>query len=1099
MGFFITNTNKTLGETVNNLIPSCDYLFFLVGYFYFSGFQLLYKQITEDQELKILVGLEAESKINSYIEFSSSKGFTEQSNQSKRRTHWYKSIEKIIANSKDFDNQESLEAFRLFVKKIQNGTLEVRQTNTPCHAKMYIFQNDPDHNQNGEFLGTTVVGSSNLSANGFLNNFEINIQHKDNPFFEESKEIFNKLWSESSTLANKDTYEELNNNLLNKVWFDKNYPPFILYLKVLIEYFETHEIKEDIRTPSQILGEDFKDLKYQTDAIEQGINIIKEHSGVIIADVVGLGKSIIATTIADNLNLPVLVITPPQMIPQWEEYSAYLNRNSRVFSSGKIDEALEYANRIKRHYLVIIDEAHQYRNPKTQNFSRLETLCRGNKVIILSATPFNNEPEDIFSLIKLFQIPSCSTLKSVPNLAEAMRRIQSEYQSIKHEDPDRAQKCKKIAAKIRHLIHEVVIRRNRKDLMEREKYKEDLSDKIYFPQVEDPKLLEYSFGDFSAIYKQSLETLAGDKSSFKAARYRITSYIKDEYIKEINKYLGFTGGDPLKNNAKFIKSLLTRRLESSIYAFKKSLGRMIHFYEKSLNFLKEQHRFLVSKKITLDDLDGFTFEELEDEWNTDYTAAEQISNNSMFKQTYSHLNPEQENDLKSKGIYLIHADYLKEDFANDLANDLKILKQLEKDWEGLNNTNDPKLAYLKEILSKQLQEDSKRKIILFSQFADTINYLTENLPADNIIKPISYNAQEPKGKREIIRANFDASYPKEQQNAYNLLLTTDAMSEGVNLNRAGTVFNYDIPYNPTIVIQRVGRINRVNRKVFDKLFIYNFFPTEIGECETNIKKITEKKIGMIDSILGEDTRYLTPLEVTKGSLSHLPKNDDEEVSWETKYLNILDSIQKNNPELYKQAKNLPARVRIGRNSKDDKSGILIFGRRDDVGVFVFYDTNSQKAEYISDEDALKLFEASQEEKSIPTSKYFFTMYQNAQEEMEKRIKIGNENSRSAEAKAKTIIDKLKSMPCGNFNLYISKLGTALKNGALCKAKLNAIKDTYDNYKDDLSTIELLLKEEIPESYLKTVLETINQRESRKNINIILSTEFIGEEIKGELL
>lgn len=1118
MGFFITNTNKSLGETVNNLIPSCNSLFFLVGYFYFSGFQLLYKQITEDQELKILVGLEAESKINSYIEFSSSKGFPD---ANKRRKYWYKSLKDIIANNDEYDNKESLEAFKLFVKKIQNGTLEVRQTRNPCHAKMYIFQNAPNHNQNGEFLGTTVVGSSNLSANGFLNNFEINIQHKDNPFFEESKDIFNALWEDSTILANKNSYKELNENLFNKVWFNKNdYEPYLLYLKVLIEYFDINET-EGLRTPSQILGEEFTDLKYQTDAIEQGIKIIKEHSGVIIADVVGLGKSIVATTIADNLNLPVLVITPPQMIPQWEEYSAYLNRNSKVFSSGKIEDALEYANRIKRPYLAIIDEAHKYRNPETQDYSRLETLCRGNKVILLSATPFNNEPEDIFSLIKLFQIPSYSTFKAVSNLAEEMSRIKQAYAAIDRDNPNSANEYKKIANQIRQLIHEVLIRRNRKDLFERSKYQEDLKvNKIEIPEIEAPKLLEYDFGPYSLTYKNTLKTLSDDSVDikeqgedtptdnnivrFKAARYKITSYLKEDHEQEIKEYLGIQHGDPLKNNADFIKRLLSRRLESSIRAFDKSLNNIITSCEKALSFLKTKDRFLVSKKITVDDLEDYTFQELEQEWDSDYIKVENISTGELYKKSISRLNPQQEQELAAQGIYLIHKDYLKEDFETDLISDINILKQLQKDWLGIsgNPANDPKLAYLKKILSAQLKAEPKRKIILFSQFADTIDYLKENLPANDIIKPIFYNAQEPKRKRETIRANFDASYPKEKQNDYNLLLTTDALSEGINLNRAGRVFNYDIPYNPTIVIQRVGRINRINKKVFEKLFIYNFFPTEIGEFETNIQKISTNKIRMIDFILGEDTRYLTPGETIKGSLTHLPQDDtEEEASWENKYLDLLDNIQKNYPDLYNQAKNLPARVRIGRNSKDSKSGILLFGRRDKIGVFIFYDKLTQQIQNISDEEAIKLFSAEKEEQSIPTSENFFPMYKQAKEAMKKEISEQQNINTSNKGTVKEIISTLSLKADNTFSSYLEKLEQALDNEALCSGKLKIIKKIFKRYENNLPQLQEMIKEEIPESYLDIVSRTINKQKKENNsIKIILSTEFIGEENnKGELL
>lgn len=1096
MSFFITNQDKLVKNTINNVLPSSDQLFFLVGYFYFSGFQLLYKNIKLEQKLKILVGLQAESRVSSYIEFSSSVGLPE---KNKRCQCWYQSLRDIIGHGREYDNQESIEAFKLFVKKLQNGTLEVRQTRNPCHAKMYIFKNAPEYNQNGEFIGTTIVGSSNLSANGLGENFEINIQHKDNPFVEESLRIFNELWEKSELLADKSAISEIQTELIDRLWFTNQPTSFLMYLKVLIEYFEVKKI-DGIKTPSQVLGNNFNDLQYQADAIEQGIRSINEHNGVIVADVVGLGKSIIATTIAANLNLPVLVIAPPHLMPQWEDYCAHLSTNNRVFSSGKIEDALEYSYKIKRPYLVVLDEAHNYRNPATQDYSDLETLCRGNKVVVLSATPFNNKPEDIFSLVRLFQIPTCSTLKTVDNLADEMRKIKEEYDHINRDSEDSAIKYKQVAKKIRWLISEVVIRRNREDLKTRTVYREDLKkNHIELPHIEEPKLEEYSFGEFSSLYLQTLELLAGEKSKFKAARYRVVSYVVDESRADVDAYLSIQG-DPQKNNATFLKRLLVRRLESSINAFNKTLDNIIASTEKTLSFLKEKHRALVSKKTTLDDLEDLTLQELDEEWNEEYEAASNSISHTLFAQSISRLSTKQEEELVSKGIYLIHEDLLKPSFEHDLENDICLLKQLKKDWSDLTSQNDPKLARIKEIVRKQMQAEPNRKIVLFSQFADTIEYLRINLPHDDIIHPIAYDASCGKRAKEEIRANFDASYPqKEREDKYNLLLTTDALSEGINLNRAGVVFNYDIPYNPTRVIQRVGRINRINRKVFSTLFIYNFFPTEIGEMQTNVKKITTNKMAMIDLIFGEDTKYLTSGETIKASLSHLPQNEaEEEISWDTKYREFLDNIREHNPKLYAQANNLPPRVRIARTTKDgNPPGVLVFGRRGDVGVFSFCDKNTHQAKYISDEEAIKLFEATPDEKSFATSSDFYPMYNLAQDKMIEEIYRPVTEHNRLIGDAKQIVAQLLLNATGNDSKYLQNLDEILADG-LCTAKLQAIKKIGRSHKNNVSQAVSLLKESIPEQYVHTVLN-IQKYDKSQNITVVLSVEFMGNEEKGVLL
>ena len=1077
MSFFITNTDRLVRDSINNIIPNCNDLYFLVGYFYFSGFQLIYKQITLEQNLKILVGLQAESRISSYIEYSSSNGFPP---RRERRKCWYKTVQNIIGHSDKYDNKASYEAFNLFIKKLKNGTLEVRQTKNPCHAKMYIFQNSPAHSQNGDFIGTSITGSSNLSANGLEQNFEINVLQRDNNFVQESIQIFEKLWNESEILATKDTLPEVETELLSKLWFSCNPSPFLVYLKVLIEYFDVHKI-EGLKTPSQVLGDNYADLRYQVDAVEQGVRSLNEHNGVIVADVVGLGKSIIATTIAANFNLPVLVIAPPHLIPQWEDYCVHLNNHSQVFSSGKIEDALLYAQKLNRPYLVILDEAHNYRNPDTKDYSNLETLCRGYKVIILSATPFNNRPEDVFALIHLFQIPGYSTLKSVQNLSYAMQQIVEEYHKIKSEDSDSADKYKKISKKIRNIIKEVVIRRNRKDL-EFGIYQEDLIKKgIQFPQIAAPKLLEYSFGDYSQKYIETLHLLADEKSQFKAARYRVFSYVKEEYQADVRDYLSIQG-DPQKNNANFLKRLLVRRLESSIYSFNQTLENIISATERTLSFFQDKHRAFISKTTSLEDLEDLPLETLEE--GTDVNVLDNFTQNNMYIESISHLAPEQQTELAEKGIYLIHQDFLKPEFEQDLKKDITLLKKLKDTWRELTPQNDKKLVCLKNALYRQIKEDPKRKIVLFSEFADTITYLRKKLPQnDGIIKLISYDASQPKKIKTEIRADFDASFEDAQDN-YNLLLTTDALSEGINLNRAGTIFNYDIPFNPTRVIQRVGRINRINKKMFDELFIYNFFPTEIGEEEINIRKITNRKITIIDEVFREDTRYLTSDETIKASLLHKIETNTEEVSWEQKCQAFLNDIKKSNPVIYQQAANLPSRVRIGRKSPlHSPAGLLIFGRRASVGVFSFYDAEQSKIDSITDENAVKMFEASEDEKSLPITDAFYDKYQQAQQGLNFKPNPGlTENKKLVQA-VRELISRRPQSP------YLTLLRELVP--FLSKAKLKMIQAICVGTAANVEQIEKRLKENISSGFLERQMQLQEQVErQQKETTVILSVEFI---------
>lgn len=234
------------------------------------------------------------------------------------------------------------------------------------------------------------------------------------------------------------------------------------------------------------------------------------------------------------------------------------------------------------------------------------------------------------------------------------------------------------------------------------------------------------------------------------------------------------------------------------------------------------------------------------------------------------------------------------------------------------------------ILNEQLTKDPERKIIVFSQFADTIDYLGKKL-IEAGLPVFSYTAgKATPHNKEIIKANFDAGHEEhKQQNTYKVLVATDAISEGYNLHRAGTIFNYDIPYNPTRVIQRIGRINRINKKIFDDLYIYNYFPTEIGENETRIHEISTLKMAMIHAIMGEDTKVLTSDEKLQAFFIEQYKTiieNDERKSWDAEYRTELDDLI--HSKEMKEALNLPLRTKIRRKTSLPEEGVLVFAKKE---------------------------------------------------------------------------------------------------------------------------------------------------------------------------
>jgi len=1091
---FITNTvEKSLSTILGGILPKTDALHFLVGYFYFSGIQEIRDHIA-DKKIRILVGMEMEKELQNAtvdLDFHYRK---RQSSIQKIREDYLLEFSNLFNNSDFFEDKEQQELFKIYFNKIKDGTLEIRKTKEPCHAKMYIFSYSELHAENGENLGNVITGSSNLTYNGLRGQNEVNVRFKNNAEYKDACQIFETLWDTATVIADKEHINEFEEGVIKKIWYEKLPSPYLMYLRCLHEYFYIDPSKH-IHTPSEITNGKFLNLKYQEDAIRQAITTIDAHNGVIIADVVGLGKSIIGSAVARNLDLKTIIIAPPHLVPQWEDYRNEFSLKAEVFSRGVIDKALDYyREKSDQHikWLVIIDEAHNYRNEYIQDYGMLHELCQGNKVMLLTATPFNNQPSDIYSMLKLFQIPTKSTLNTVNNLGVAFRELIGKYKTLKKLQKDKkisgAELQKEIdfiAKRIRTIIQPLVIRRSRLDLDAIPDYKKDLkAQKIEFPVVEPPDLLDYVLGDLSDLYISTLQRISPkevdnsidsdaekeetieqtSRTFFKATRYQPVIYVKDDYKDKVKKDIEDAGFDydlfrgTQRNLAAFMRVLLVRRFESSQYAFRISLKNMLSHCKNIKNWAEIRQTIPIYKKGFLPDIQELYLE----------------CNDSLF--------PDEELDSKmerfqNKGMFELKTEYLNDDFFKDLDDDIEILQTLKNEWDNV--IKDPKADEFIEILKQKINDDSHRKIVVFSQFADTVDYLGQKLSEAKL--PIfAYTSKKAnETNKNIIRENFDAGINlKKQKNEYQILIATDAISEGYNLHRAGAIFNYDIPYNPTRVIQRIGRINRINKKMFDKLFIYNYFPTEIGEAETRIKEISTLKMAMIHAIMGEDTKILTKDEELKSFFADQYKklmDNNEQISWDTEFRKDYNSLV--NTDDMKEALNIHHRSKIRRRTSLSEEGVLVVAKKKNDLIFLMSDYGKEPQE-VGAEKGLHFLKTNKEEKPLEVTDRFEVTYKSVKKLLyEGEVDSNSDNSkRDALDKVKLLIQN-KSCPAD----YLEDLKTAIEFDALsgfalrlinrlkpseyntlpdkiCNDYIRKMLNTYDSINQDTKT--LILSEEI---------------------------------------
>jgi len=1073
---FITNQEKFLSEIINGILPKSNSVDILVGYFYYSGFEQIYSNL-KDKMIRVLVGLEVDTlisnkarEIDSFIKTNQSRGQSKDS--------YYSSLVSMWNETDSFDSEEKLDAFKLFYSKIIDGTLEIRKTEDPCHAKMYLFEYNDMVNEGGEAPGTVITGSSNLSHAGLKGRLEINARFSDKQSYIDGKSIFDSLWETSISIADKKTLGEFEDKVIKHIWYEKLHRPYLMYIRVLSEYFSI-PTKENLLTPHDITNGKFFNLKYQTDATQMAINAIENHNGVIVADVVGLGKSIIAATVAKNLKLRTIIICPPHLKLQWEEYKDEFKFAASVFSSGQINGALSHYKSISNkgeQFLIIIDEAHKYRNEYTKDYANLHNLCSDNKVMLLTATPFNNRPDDIYSMLKLFQIPTKSTLKTVDNLGVAFKELIDKYKQLtkdQREGETTSEQIKteinKIAKTIRSIISPLVVRRSRLDLEEIPEYKKDLEkQKIKTVLPNDPELLDYDLGGLRNLYLKTLDRIdSKDKEDgiyrFKAARYAPVTYVPEDKKEALAKDLEKKTGVDFRlligrqrNISNFMRKLLVRRFESSVQSFKISLGYMIKSSENVLRWIEKSGKIPVYKKGNLPNVDDF------------YTSTDDglVEVQELFDK------------YTERGFFEIDMKYINDNFVKEVKSDIELLKSISNEWFGDKGviTADPKLDSFVHILNDKLQRDPKRKMIVFTEFADTADYLGERLK-DSGLKVFKYtSADASPHNKEIIRANFDAGLKLEmQRDDYNILIATDAISEGYNLHRAGAIFNYDIPYNPTRVIQRIGRINRINKKMFDELYIYNYFPTDVGESETRTKEISTLKMAMIHAILGEDTKALTKEEELNAFFAERYKQEfskSEESSWDNKYRNLLNKL-KGKPE-YNEALNIQHRSRTGRKVDKPHSGVLMFGKKGNDFVFKLGKSVANIPVSLTAEEALSLFEATEQEEAFEVSKAFDKIYQKVKIHLFKGLQQDRNEKERLNAMAKIKLVRQSGIVTTD---YLQDLITVIESDGLSGYELR--------YINQLSAKDYAkLPKEIEQDYLDRIISRANKVDEGDEVLIL---------------
>lgn len=920
--FFTNEPERDLYSRFAAILKSNTQFFdVLVGYFRTSGFFKMYPALEDVEKIRILVGLNVDrftvkiiDRAREEIKYSA---FTQKESK--------EILEETVIN--EFENSSTTseveKGVRVFIDWLKSGKLEMRMyTEAPIHAKVYIMRKDQE--KVPDMYGSVITGSSNFSEAGLLNNLEFNVELKDAPDVKFALDKFEELWEKSEDI--KDLYIE---TVQERTWMRDDITPYQLYLKTLYEYFR-EEINSDKENFQTLLPEGYMRLQYQIDAVTQAKQKIDAYGGVFISDVVGLGKTYICAMLANAFNRSSykLFICPPVLVDYWRSVLQEFDvARCDVESLGKLDNIIQKGT--DKYSYVFIDEAHRFRNSNTESFTNLHQICRGKKVVLISATPINNYTSDIENQIYLFQSKQSGTINGIRNIEGFFRGLNGKLNKYPKGTPEYMKQLRDNSEEIRdRLLREVMIRRTRSEI--EEYYAEDLKNQgLTFPKAGSPEKIIYTFDEATnEAFTETIDTI----KSFKYSRYTPLLYLKDK-----TKYAKMLAAQ--RNMGGFMKGILVKRLESSFYAFGKTLSRFIESYEKFIS-MAESGEVYISKKVDVYDL---------------------LDDGNLEKLLYL---------IEQQDVMKFKTNEFEARFMKELRQDLAQLKYLHDLWNMIET--DPKLdEFKKNLIQNKIMRG--KKVIVFTESKETAEYLCDNLRdiyGDSIVY---FSGQSSQALKVEIEDSFNPKNKDKDNDKYDVLITTDVLAEGINLHRANVLVNYDLPWNPTRIMQRVGRINRVGTE-FERIYVFNFFPTSQSEKQLPMEERILEKLQAFHDTLGEDFKYLSDAEDVspKKLFKDLNKDmdaDEGSTNPELGYLAVIRQVRDNDPQLFQQIKRLPKKAKAAKKTELlDEDATIGFIRKGALKTFFQTDMETKRLSFM---EAIRIIQADPDEKKASIGSAFY--------------------------------------------------------------------------------------------------------------------------------
>lgn len=926
------NVNKKLVDGLTGVLGASKRGDFCVGYFNLRGWRSISRAVdsisAEDGKpsCRLIVGMTGDSgrTVRSY--YKREKEEVTQKMVVERKRSFAQSLVKQLTYGVPTTQDEA--GLRKLAKQLRRGVLKVKFFGSyPLHAKLYLV-----HREDKVSPIVGYVGSSNLTLAGLEKQGELNVDVVDSDAAKKLAGWFEDRWNDRWCL---DISEDLA-GIIEESWAGGPVDPYEIYIKTAYELSkEAIEGAREFRAPKLFRDEM---LEFQIQAVTLAAERLYRHRGVIISDVVGLGKTLVASAVAktfqDDYGGNVLVICPANLKEMWNDYRHKYEIAGEVLSLGSVSR-LENKPRF---HTVIVDESHNLRNRESTRYSQVKDYIDANdcRVILLTATPYNKEFRDIGSQLRLF-VDSSRDLGIRPE--QYIKGLIGEGKSFQVKHP--ATLVSSLAAfeqsgevdDWRELIRTFMIRRTRSHIKknyaaydnEKGRYYLTFNDgqKYYFPDRK-PKCAGFEMnaadGDdqYSSLYSEEVVRWIGD---LRLPRYGMGQYLLEQYRDAGNEFLSKEEKAVVKNLNRagkrligFTKSNLFKRLESSGPAFLLSVKRHIVRNAVYLSAFESGGKFPVG--------DVYNSFASEDETG-DFPGGAQETFDGFLNEgriVYEGL----VNPPTSKDFQWISVAYFDKSIAEDLRSDCEtLLKVLEvvPEWKA---GADRKLNALHKLCGETHGDE---KLLVFTQFKDTAKYLHSELESRNIEQAaLVFSGMEGSISDHVKRFSpVSNGAQSDIENPIRVVITTDSLSEGQNLQDCRIVVNFDMPWATIRLVQRVGRVDRIGQKA-GEILCYCFLPEGGIERVISLRKRLSERISQSADVIGSDEQFFEGTRVNLKQIYDEQIDLDEhdgETDLVSRAYDIWRQAVKDKPGLKKKIENLPDVVYSAKKS-DDEAGVLAY-------------------------------------------------------------------------------------------------------------------------------------------------------------------------------